>query len=223
MKKVILAGNGITANILNEYLKNDSRYSVVATVVDDEFVKSNSLNNLPSIGISELLNHYPIDEVTIIPAAGYNNLNKVREHLFEQLKKNGYSFETYIHPDAKIFTTFPIGEGSVILPGSVIEPFVKIGTNTMIWCNVTLAHHSEIRNNCWIASGSVISGSAIIGNNTFVGVNATIVNEIEIKSYNVIGGGAMITKSTKESSVHLARSAEVFRYSSEDYAKYFGV
>jgi sugar O-acyltransferase (sialic acid O-acetyltransferase NeuD family) len=156
-------------------------------------------------------------------ASGYSNLNKGRESLYARLKDMGLAIETYIHPDARVYTSHPLGEGSIVLPGAVIEPHVRVGVNTMIWCNVTLAHHCEVGDHCWIASGAVISGKAAIGRNTFVGVNATIVNEIAVSDYNIIGASALISKNTKPGGVYLARSGEEFRYSSEDYVRYFGV
>jgi UDP-3-O-[3-hydroxymyristoyl] glucosamine N-acyltransferase len=143
--------------------------------------------------------------------------------MFLRLKEMGYHIETYIHPDARIYTEHPIGDGCVILPSAVIEPHVRLGANTMVWCNVTLAHHSYVADHCWVASGAVISGHAGIQRNSFIGVNATIVNEVVISEYNIIGGGALITKTTRPSTVHLARSGEEVRFSSHDYAKYFGV
>ena len=223
MKKIILAGNAITASILHRYLSQDVRYQVIATVVDDEFLASGECLDVPSIGMSEIVNHFPPDNHAVIMAAGYNDLNKVRESLFRRIGGLGYSIETYIHPDARVYTQHPLGEGCVILPMAVVEPHTQVGANTMVWCNVTLAHNSHVAENCWVASGAVVSGHAKVGRNTFIGVNATVVNEISVGEFNVIGGGALITKSTKASSVHLARSAEVFRYSAEEYAKYFGV
>jgi carbonic anhydrase/acetyltransferase-like protein (isoleucine patch superfamily) len=92
----------------------------------------------------------------------------------------------------------------------------------MIWCNVTLAHHSHVEKHCWVASGAVISGQAHISRNAFLGVNSTIVNEITIGEFNIVGAAAMISKNTKPSTVHLSRSAEQFRYSSDEYVKFFG-
>jgi len=93
----------------------------------------------------------------------------------------------------------------------------------MVWCNVALAHHSHVSENCWIATGTVLSGNAKVLRNSFVGVNATVVNEITVGEYNIIGAAALISKDTKPNTVHLARSAEPFRYSSDEYVKYFGV
>ena len=223
MKKVILVGNAITANILYEYLKNDDRYDVIGLTVDDEFLSQGGIEGLKSVGLSELNSTFPPSSCNVVMAIGYNDLNRVRESLFTRLHEKGYEIESYIHPDACVYTDHPLGEGCVVLPGAVIEPYAKIGDNTMIWCNVTVAHHSSIDENCWIAAGSVISGEAKVLRNTFLGVNATVVNTVTVGEYNIVGANALITKDTKSNSVNLARSAEPFRYSADEYVKFFGV
>lgn len=223
MKKIILAGNAITADILNCYLARDDRYQVIGLTVDDEFVLRGGIPGLDSIALSQLKNTYVPQECAIIMAMGYNDINRSRESMFHRLKEMGYRIETYVHPDAKVYTQHLLGEGCVILPSAVIEPHVHLGANSMVWANTTLAHHSRVGENCWIASGAVISGQAEVGHNSFIGVNATIVNKVVIAEYSIIGAGALITKNTKASSVHLARSGEELRYSSQDYVKFFGV
>lgn len=223
MKKVILAGNATTAEIIYSYLENDDRYKVVATTVDDEYVAQNKIPDIPSIAISDLEANYKPGEVAIIMAMGYNDLNRVRETFFNRLHNAGYEILTYIHKDACVYTDNKIGKGAVILPGAVVEPHVTVGDNSMIWCNSTLAHHSTVEDNCWIATGTVLSGQAKIRRNSFVGVNATIVNEVEVGPFNIIGAAALISKNTKPNTVHLSRTAEVFRCSAEEYTKFFGV
>lgn len=223
MKKVVLAGNSITADILNAYLRMDSRYVVVALTVDDEYVDQNSIEGLETIPLSQLPGRLTVDECVIIMAMGYNGLNQHRANMFHRLRALGYTIETYIHPDAKIYTTHPIGEGSIVLGNSVLEPHAKLGANSVVWCNTTLAHHSEVGDHCWIASGTVISGQAVIRNNVFIGVNATIVNKVEVAEFCIIGGGALITKCAKPSTVHLMRSAEELRFSAQDYDMHFGI
>jgi sugar O-acyltransferase (sialic acid O-acetyltransferase NeuD family) len=223
MKKIILAGNAITADILYSYISADSRYEVIGLTVDDEFLSQGCIDEIPSAGLSQLHETFPPHSCSVVMAVGYNDLNRVRESLFLRLKDMGYSIETYVHPDARVYSEHPLGEGCVVLPAAVIETHVQVGANTMIWCNVTLAHHSSVAENCWVATGTVLSGHAKVSRNSFVGVNATVVNEVTVGEYNIIGAAALITKDTRPHSVHLARSAELFRYSSEDYVKYFGV
>lgn len=223
MRKIIFAGNGITAEILHEYLVNDPRYHVVAATVDEPYLKNGTFKVVPNVDITQVAMLYPPADHAIIMAAGYDNLNRTREGLYRQITGLGYEVITYIHPDAKIYTSHSIGKGSVILPGAIIEPHVKVGENTMIWCNVTLAHHSFIAAHCWVASGAVVSGKAVIMENSFIGVNATIVNEVTVGAHSVVGGGAFISKALKPYTVSLSRSAENLRFSSLDYVKYMGV
>ena len=223
MKKIILAGNAITADILNCYLAQDDRYRVMGLTVDDEFVPQGGIQGLDTIALSQLGNVYDPQQCAVIMSMGYNDINRSRESMFHRLKEMGFRIETYIHPDAKVYTQHTLGEGCVILPLAVIEPQVRLGANSMVWANTTLAHHSCIAENCWIASGATISGQAEVGRNTFIGVNATIVNKVVIGEYSIIGADALITINTKASSVHLARSGEELRYSSQDYVKYFGI
>jgi sugar O-acyltransferase (sialic acid O-acetyltransferase NeuD family) len=223
VKKIILAGNAITADILNSYLTQDHRYQVIGLTVDDEFLERGGIEGLDSIALSRLSNVYCSEECSVIMAMGYDDINRSRESMFHRIKAMGYRIESYVHPDAKVFTKYPLGEGCVVLPSAVIEPHVRLGANSMVWANVTLAHHSSVAENCWIASGAVISGQARVERNAFIGVNATIVNKVVVGEYCIIGAGALITKNTKASSVHLARSGEALRYSSQDYVKYFGV
>lgn len=223
MKKILVAGNAITAEILCAYLGRDARYEVVGLTVDDEFVAKGGIGGYRTVGLSGVANIFAPDTHRVIMAMGYSDLNRIRETMFARLKAMGYSVETYIHPDARVYTDLPLGEGSVVLPGAVIEPHVQVGANTMVWSNVTVAHHSSVGDHCWLGAGTVISGQAKVLRNTFLGVNCTVVNDVTVGEFNIIGAAAMISRDTKPHSVHLARSAEPFRYSSEDYVKHFGI
>jgi sugar O-acyltransferase (sialic acid O-acetyltransferase NeuD family) len=222
-KKIVLAGNAVTAEILSAYLHQDARYEVAGFTVDDEFVTKGGIAGARTVGLSEAVNTFAPDNHRVIMAVGYSDLNRTREAMFERLKAMGYSVETYIHPDARVYTDQPVGEGSVVLPGAVVEPHARVGPNTMVWSNVTVAHHSSVGDHCWLGAGTVISGQAKVLRNTFLGVNCTVVNDVTVGEFNIIGAGAMISRDTKPHSVHLARSAEPFRYSSEEYIKHFGI
>jgi sugar O-acyltransferase (sialic acid O-acetyltransferase NeuD family) len=223
MKQVVLAGNAITADIISAYLAGDSRYQVIGLTVDDEFSDQGGIEGLETIPVSRLSRKHKPADIVIIMAMGYSDLNQNRESMYLRLKEMGYHIETYIHPDARVYTQHPLGDGCVVLPCAVIEPHVRIDENTMVWCNVTLAHHSSVAEHCWLASGAVVSGQARVERNSFIGVNSTVVNDITVGEYSIVGAGTLITKDTKPSSVHLARSGEALRFSSQDYVKHFGV
>jgi len=223
MKKIVLAGNAITAKVFLAYLQWDPRYEVVGLTVDDIFIDTNGIDGYKTVGLSDAVTTFSPLNHKIIMAMGYNDLNRSREKMFERLKEMGYGIESYIHQDARVYSDQPIGEGSVLLPGAIIEPFACVGANAVVWTNVTLAHHSSIDDHCWVAAGAVISGHSKILRNSFLGVSSTVVNSVTVGEFNIVGANAMISRNTKPNSVHLARSGEPFRYSSDDYEKHFGI
>jgi sugar O-acyltransferase (sialic acid O-acetyltransferase NeuD family) len=220
-KKIIIVGSSITAQILYSYITDDNRYFVECFCVNDKYIKENSLFGKKVVALEKLLDYYSPNNFEVLVAMGYNNLNQDRENVFNAIKNFGFTVLTYIHKDAKVYNKNDIGEGSLILANSVIEPFSSIGKNSFIWSNCTIGHHSTLENNCWIASGSTIAGEAKIGSNTFVGVGVTVVNQVKVEKMNIIGAHVLISSNTKENEVFLARAGEKHRFPALDYAKYF--
>lgn len=222
MQKIIIAGNTLSAEILFSYLKQDSRFDVVAFTVDRPFISESSLHGLPVIATDEIASKMPPSgEVKLLMGVGYSNLNRNRQNLFVKLKELGYSFETYIHPTARIFNGGCIGEASVVLANTVVEPFSTIGANSVVWANCTVGHHSKVQDHCWVASGTVIAGEATVKNNSFLGVNVTIANKVVVEELNVIGGSTFISKDTKPNEVWLSRQGEKHRFDSQNYSNFF--
>lgn len=221
IQKLVMIGNAITTEILHRYIRDDARYEVCCFSVDREYIKETTMLGLDVVPLEELGERYPAGEYKAVIAMGYSDVNRNRAAKFDALKAMGYDILTYVHPDAKIYNDHAIGEGSLILPNSVVEPFAVIGKNSFVWANCTVAHHSRVGDHCWIASGSVVSGDAQIGSFTFLGVNTTVVNQVRVGELNVIGANAMISGHTKDNEVHLARSAEKHRFAATDYAKFY--
>jgi len=221
MQKIVIIGNSISADIMYAYLKKDERYHVVAFAVDREFIKEKNKFELPVVELNKLSTMYSTLEHKIILAVGYNKINKVRAEIFNRIRDMGYVMETYIHPKAQIYTDIKIGDGSVILGGSIIEPYATIGENSIIWANCVIGHHSKVGNNCWIASGTVVAGEATVGNNSFLGVNATVSNQVNVGAFNIVGGNTAIHRNTKDNEVYLSSHGEKHRFSATDYDQYY--
>ena len=221
MKSVIIIGNSITAEVLYNLIKEDDRYKVKCFAVDREFMSGNKFQGLKVVDINDIPQLFNNTEVKIIIAVGYNNVNQDREVIYSRLRDLNFEIETYIHQDALVHTK-DIGNGCIILPGSVVDPCCKIGENTVIWSNVICAHHTIIEDNCWVASGSILSGQTKIGKNTFICVGAIIVNEVNIGEYNIIGAGSLITKNTGDNEVYLTKAGERIPFDSFNYAKVYG-
>lgn len=219
MAKIVMVGNAISAELMYEYLRHDGRYQIEAFSVDAQYIKEEILFDHPVVDLANLAEHYPPGNFNVLIAIGYRDLNRNRERIFNRLKAMGYMIETYIHPDAKVYSS-RIGEGSIIMPNVFIDVHAQIGANTVVWGNCSVAHHAKVGANCWLATGCVLSAGAELGANSFVGVSATVVNNVRVGSHNIIGAGSLVVKNTGDFKVYISRQTEEFRLGSEDYLRF---
>jgi len=86
-----------------------------------------------------------------------------------------------------------------------VQPFVRLGSDVILWSGNHIGHDSSIGDHCFIASHVVVSGNVHIGASCFVGVNATFRDGITVAPRCVIGAGALILKDTQEGEVYSVR------------------
>jgi sugar O-acyltransferase (sialic acid O-acetyltransferase NeuD family) len=219
IKRVAVAGNGQAAEILLDYLSDDERYEVVTVIADQisEYDHKQSHCGFPLVSVDEFIANDFLQTVGVFMAVGYRNLNRDRDEFFRRLRRSGVNFLTYVHPQASVSNSVHLGSGSIVLAGSVIEPFVKVGENSVIWNNCTIAHHAVIGDSCWIAAGAIISGHAHVEKNCFVGIGSTVSNRVTVSEFSILGAGVLATRNVSPQSVLIANSSGRLNFTSERY------
>jgi len=113
--------------------------------------------------------------------------------------KAGCLPQSIVSKYARIANSSEVGAGSVLCPGVIIMPNVKIGSSFHANINSYVAHDSVIGNFVTFSPGVMCNGNVIIEDNVFVGAGAIIKNgtgnnPIVIGKNSVIGMGAVVTK-----------------------------
>lgn len=222
-KKVVLFGTEKMAHLAHFYLTKDSPYEVVAFTVDEKYITEKSFINLPVVPFETVEKRYPPDEHRMFVALGYKKLNTLRADKYSEAKEKGYRFISYLSSKATHWEDTEIGENSFILENQVIQPYVKVGNNVVIWSGNHFGHDVVIENHCWIASHVVVCGGVRIEPHCFIGVNATIRDNVNISRECIIGAGALILKDTKPKEVYVAKQTELYRLDSEYFEKMMGI
>ena len=202
-KKIIIFGKGLYAEIINQYLTDDSEYEVVAFTLDDEYTKEDTYLGLPMVPFSKIQELYPPTDYFMHIGLSYTNLNHLRKDRYYEAKAKGYILPTYISSKATVLTKYPIGDNCFIFENNTIQPFVKIGNNVILWSGNHIGHHGEIQDHNFISSHVVISGQCLIKSNCFIGVNSTIAHGVTIEIENLIGAGSYIAKNTEPKAVYV--------------------
>lgn len=215
MRKVVIFGTTGFAEVAHFYLTHDSQYEIVAFTANKEFIDKKELFGLPIVPFENIEEKYPPDKYLMFIAVVYSKVNKVRAEIFRQAKAKGYKLLSYVNSKVTKWGEIDIGENCFILENVVIQPFVKIGDDVIIWSGNHIGHHSQIGDHCFITSHVVISGNVKIGPFCFLGVNSTIRDGINIARECVIGAGAVILKDTKEKEVYTTSGTILLPFTSD--------
>jgi sugar O-acyltransferase (sialic acid O-acetyltransferase NeuD family) len=209
MAKIVIFGNQQIASVGYFYLTHDSSHEVVAFTVDREYIKEDTLFDLPVVPFEEVKALYPPDEFKMSVMISYRRVNKLRAEKYYQAKDKGYELISYVSSRATTWPELMIGDNCFIFEDNVIQPFVEIGNNVIMWSGNHIGHHTVIKDHCFLASHIVVSGSVTIEPYCFLGVNATLRDNITIARECVIGAGALILQDTQERGVHIGQKAKL--------------
>jgi sugar O-acyltransferase (sialic acid O-acetyltransferase NeuD family) len=200
-ERVVVVGTGDFARIARYYLEHDSEYGVVAHALSASLLDANEFLGLPLVAFEELSQRYPPDGHQLLIGVAYSRVNRNRREMFEAAKLMGYEMVTYVCSKAITWQDLDVGEGSFIFEANVIQPYVHIGRDTVLWSGNHIGHDSTIGDHIFLASHIVISGNCRIGDNTFIGVNATIRDGMTIGANCVIGAGTLVLDHVADNSV----------------------
>lgn len=207
MQKLIIVGGGEQAEIAYEYFTHDSDFEVVAFSVEREFINQQTLAGRPVVPYEELESLFPAEEYFIFIAIPSSQLNRLRTRFYLDAKGKGYRFATYVSSRAFVWHNVRIGENTFIFENNVIQPFVTIGNNCILWSGNHVGHRTVIKDHTFIASHAVISGYCEIGEGCFIGVNSTFNDHVKVGDHCIIGSGALITKDTEPERIYVSTSA----------------
>jgi sugar O-acyltransferase (sialic acid O-acetyltransferase NeuD family) len=198
---LILLGDGAFAEIAFEYFTHDSEFEVVAFAVERQYLKRDRLFDRPVVAFEDLEQTYDPARHHFYAALVYTQLNRLRARLYTAAKAKGYRPASYISPRAFVWRNVKLGEHCFIFEGNVVQPFVEIGDNVVLWSGNHIGHHSRIGKDCFISSHVVISGFTDIGESCFFGVNCTLADKVRIGRDCLIGAGALVTKDVAENTL----------------------
>jgi sugar O-acyltransferase (sialic acid O-acetyltransferase NeuD family) len=208
MAKIIIVGDGETAELAYEYFTYDSPHEVVAFCVEREYLKKEELFNLPVVPFEEVVDLYDPSAYQAFVAISYTQLNKVRTRLYQATKLKGYELVSYVSSRAFVWRNVEIGENCLIMEHNVLQYRVRVGNNVVLWSGNHIGHQTTIKDNVFISSHVVVSGYCEVGENCFLGVNSSIANNITIARDCLIGMGAVINRNTEERRVYVGNPAK---------------
>lgn len=193
MRDLLIFGVGSFAEVAAYYFETEGGFRVTAFVVDDEYLSAENFYGRPVLRASELPGH-KFCRGFFFAAVGTSRNNSVREEKVHWLAALGLAPASFVSEFAYIGENVVRGAHCFILENNVIQPFVEIGDNVVLWSGNHVGHHTRIGSHCFIASHVVIAGGVKIGEGVFLGINATVRDGVNVGSRCFVGASAAVVE-----------------------------
>lgn len=208
-KRVLLIGGGGHCKVVISQLKKLTEFEIVG-IVDNYKPMDSLVSGIKVIGKDvDLKNFYEKGIKYALITVGSVKDNLKRAKLFETAKKIGYKFPVVISSAVLIDTSCIIKEGTVIMPGSIINVDSSVGKNCIINSGAIIEHGCKIGSHCHIAPGVHLSGEVEIGDLSFIGIGSTVVQGIKIGKNITIGAGSVVINNIPDNVVAAGNPARI--------------
>jgi len=218
-RQLIILGTSAFSQVAYEYFTHDSEFEVVGFSVDRAYLNANELLGMPVVPFEELQSHFLPHEHWFYSAVTYTGMNRVRTRLYQEAKDKGFKPASYVSTRAFVWKNVALGEHCFVMEQNVLQPFVEVGNNVVLWSGNHIGHHSKINDHCFISSHVVVSGFCEIGASCFLGVNATIANNVALGKDCWIGPGCLISKNTNAGEIYSIDPSGASKVSTYRYFK----
>jgi len=204
----VLVGDTAFAEVAYEYFAHDSPYRVAGFSVEAKYRRKETLFGLPVVPFENLGEAFPPAEHDVFVAVVYTQMNRLRTRLSLAAEGKGYRLASYFSSRASVWPNATFGAHCFVFENNVVQPFVRVGRNVVLWSGNHVGHHSVLRENCFISSHVVISGYAEVGPNCFLGVNSCVANNVKVAADCWVGPGVTLTQDTEPGRIYPAGKPE---------------
>jgi len=209
-KKIVLIGGGGHCKVVISILKKLDNFEIVGIV--DNYKEDSSISGIKITGTdNDLKDIYKNGTQYALITVGSVKDNTKRYKLFNMAKEIDFKFPVIISHEAVVDESVKIEEGSVIMPGSIINIDSFIGKNCIINTGSIIEHDCKIGNHCHLSPGVHISGAVNIGELSFIGIGATIIQGIKIGKNVTIGAGSVAIKDIPDNVIAVGNPAKIIK------------
>ncbi|MBC2368251.1 hypothetical protein HBP99_06365 [Listeria booriae] len=203
MESLIIIGDGGHSKIVQNIVRESGTYQLTE-VWDDKYREPVARDGVVYTSLDgQLQGLTQMDaDATFFVAIGDND---IRKKIARTLALAGKKFAVIIHPTAFVEATVEIGEGSLVMAGSIIQANTVLGKHVIVNSGATVEHDISVGNFVHFAPGSVVTGGCTVADNVLVGAGSVVVPNISIGANAVVGAGSTLTRNIESNTVEYSR------------------
>lgn len=207
---IVIIGSGGHAKVIIDIVEKQGLFNIVGLI--DAF---------KAIG-TEVFGYKVIGNESVLLTSNFQNVrhgivaigdNWVRHQVVKKIIAlcSNFQFVTAIHPSANIAKGVTIGNGTVLMAGSILNSDTIVGDHCIINTNSSLDHDNIIGDFVTIAPGAVTGGNVAVGDFSSVSLGAKVIHKIVIGKHSLVGAGSVVVNNVESQSVCYGVPAKMIR------------
>lgn len=123
-----------------------------------------------------------------------------------------HHFTNAIHPTTIISPFVSLGEGCMILHGSIIQAQSSIGNHVIVNTGAKIDHDCDIGDFVHIGPGAILCGTVVIGEGSFLGAGSIILPGKKVGRWTTIGAGTIVMHDIPDGAVVVGNPGRIIKY-----------
>ena len=208
LKEVIIIGASGHGRVIADILEETPEYRILG-FIDSYKAKGTQVLGYQVLGdLGDMEKEFKDRAVHAIVGIGDNWTRKTIALEAKQLCPRMHYINA-VHPSAVISKYSKMGQGVVVVAGSVINAGAQIGNHTIINTKSSVGHDTVLRDYSSLASGVTIGGNVQIGELSAISLGAVVRNNIRIGDNTVIGSCSYVNQAIGDNVLAIGSPAVV--------------
>lgn len=128
----------------------------------------------------------------VLVAIGQIKTPVPRQTAYQRADSLGARFPVILSPFSHVSSRASLGEGTIVMPGGIVQAGVAVGKNCILNSQCLLEHGVRVGDHCHISTGAILNGDVKIGSGSFVGSGAVMQEGAVIRSNSLVPMGTII-------------------------------
>lgn len=211
MNNIVIFGASGHGSVVVDCAEKEGKYKVVG-FIDSSRQKGDKHCNYEILGDEKDLPQLT-EKFNLIGGIVAIGDNWIRKKMVDKIlsESPNFNFVSIIHPLAYIGKNVKLGNGVVVMPGSIVNADCQIGDFCILNTNSSIDHGSIMENYSSIAPSVCIGGNLVLKTFSAICLGANVIGNITIEEHTVIGAGSLVVNDIESHKVSYGTPAQIVR------------
>lgn len=192
MQNIVIFGASGHGSVVLDCIEKEAKYQVIG-FVDSFKTKGTEHNGYTVLGseydLPQIIEEYEVFGGIVAIGDNWN-----RSLIVDRIAKivPDFNYVSAVHPNAEIGKEVQLGDGSVIMPGVMVNANAIIGNHCILNTSSSLDHNGLMNHFSSLAPNVCAGGNLILGKGSAICLGSNIIENITIGAHTVIGAGSLV-------------------------------